>query len=611
MNRIRHFLLGPALPTQQYLHERLNKVRALATFSPDALSSLAYANQEIYLGLVAAGAAGLALSWPIGLAITILLVIVALSYYQTIEAYPSGGGSYIVALENLGTLPGLVAGAALLVDYILTAAVSLTAGVEAIASAFPVLWEHRVAASLCILLLLTILNLRGLRETGTIMSVPVYLFLAAFFPLLLFGFYRALTGGPFTYPEHIPSAAAPLSLILILRTFSAGCTALTGIEAVSNGVQAFHPPESKNARKTLIIMALLMAFLFLGSIGLIHALAIAPNPSETILSALARRVLGTGPAYFTVQVATMLVLAVAANTSFAGFPRLAALLAKDSFMPHQFTGLGDRLVLANGILFLSSLTAVLIIGFSGNTHALIPLFAIGAFLAFTLSQAGMVLHWIRARGRGWQVKAFLNGLGALATGLTVVVVGISKFLQGAWLTILIIPALVHMFFSIRRHYADIAQELRLTAVADVGGRRSQSRIVIPISSVHRGVADALDYAASISDNVTAAYIELEPGSGENIREKWQHFWPEIPLVILPSPYRSIVGPLLDYLDEVDAASDDGTLAAVVIPEFVPVKWWHSFLHNQTAWLLKAALLYRRRHLGFQRVIIDVPFHLNR
>jgi amino acid transporter len=599
------------LPTQQFIHERLNKIRALATFSPDALSSIAYANQEIFLGLVVAGSAGLSLTWPIGVAIVILLTIVALSYYQTIEGYPSGGGSYVVARENLGTLPGLVAGSALLIDYILTAAVSLTAGVEAIASAFPVLWTHRMGLALGLLVLITILNLRGLRETGTFMSIPVYLFLFTFIPMLVYGLIRAIIGGPVSIAETVPVEVVPVTIFLVLRAFSAGCTALTGIEAVSNGVPAFHPPQAKNAQKTLIVMAVLMGLLFIGSIGLTQYLAVVAGPDETILSALTRRLLGDGVTYLVIQIATMLILAVAANTGFAGFPRLAALLAKDEFLPHQFTGLGDRLVLANGILFLSAMTGMLIIGFRGDTHSLIPLFAVGAFLAFTLSQAGMVVHWWKERGQSWQVKALLNGLGAMVTGITALIVGTSKFRQGAWLIIILIPVLVILFYRIRSHYHDVTEQLSLSAIKKIDRTRFVPRVVIPISGVHCGISDAVNFAMSISKDVTAVYIELELGSGERIRTKWNLWWQKVPLVILPSPYRSIVGPLLDYLDQTDEEHDDGQLTTVVLPEFVPRKWWHALLHNQTAWLIKAALLYRRRHLGYQRVIIDVPYHLNR
>jgi len=611
LSRIRYFLLGPPLPTQRLAHERLNKVQALAAFSPDALSSIAYANQEIYLGLLIAGSAGLSLAWPIGLAITGLLVLVALSYYQTIHGYPSGGGSYIVARENLGTLPGLIAAAALLIDYVLTAAVSLTAGVGAIASAFPALWPHRVVISLLLLVIITILNLRGLREAGTLMTIPVYLFLFTYLSMLIYGAVRLLSEGPGTLAAVAPPATVSLTAFLVLRAFSSGCTALTGIEAISNGVPAFRPPQSRNAGRTLIVMALLMGVLFVGSIGLAQSLAVVAGPEETILSALARKLLGSGPAYLVVQASTLLILAVAANTAFADFPRVAAILARDGFLPHQLTGLGDRLVFANGMLLLAAASGALIVAFGGDTHALVPLFAVGAFLAFTLSQTGMVIHWWRERGKRWWLKATFNTIGALATGVTLLVVGVSKFAQGAWITILLIPVLVAVFLRIRAHYREVAAQLSMEGMPSVIPLPLVPRVVIPISGVHRGIVDAVAYAQTTSKNVTAVYVELEPGDGERIREKWERWWPDVPLVVLPSPYRSTIGPLLDFLDETDRQHDDGQLATVVLPEFVPAKGWHALLHNQTAWLIKAALLYRRRNQGYQRAIIDVPYHLQR
>jgi amino acid transporter len=611
LHRIRHLLIGSPLPTHEVAHRRLNKIRALAAFSPDALSSLAYANEEIFLALVVAGAAGLSLALPISLAIAGLLILVALSYFQTIQRYPSGGGSYVVARENLGTTPGLIAGAALLLDYVLTAAVSVTAGVAAIASAFPILWPDRVALSLFILLIVTLLNLRGVRETGTWMSIPVYLFLAAYLVMIAVGIAKGVADGPGSLVATAPAATHPLTILLLLRAFSVGCTALTGIETVSNGVPSFQPPESRNAGRTLMVMALLMSLLFVGSIGLTQYLAVVPGPQETITSALARRVLGGGPAYLLVQGSTMLVLAVAANSSFAGFPRVASIMARDGFLPRQLSSLGDRLVFNNGILALAVVTGGLILAFEGDTHALIPLFALGAFLAFTLSQAGMVALWLRERGRSWWLKAFLNGVGAAATGATVLVVGASKFREGAWITVLLIPIIVLALLKVRSHYQGIAQELSLSGVPPSLEVPARPRVVVPIAGVHRGIVDAIAFARSISDDVTAVYVELEPGTGERVRERWERWWPDVPLVVAPSPYRSIIGPLLDFLDEIDSQHNDGQLAAVILPEFIPTKWWQNILHAQTAWLIRTALHYRRRRLGFQRTIIDVPFHLRR
>lgn len=611
LSRLKSILIGSPLPTQQLAEKRLNKIRALAAFSPDALSSIAYANQEIYLGLVVAGSAGLGLAWPIGLAIVGILVIVAISYYQTVHGYPSGGGSYIVARANLGILPGLIAAGALLLDYLLCAAVSLTAGVDAIASAFPALYPYRIGIALGLLGLIMLANLRGLRETGTLMAVPVYLFLFTYIPMLVYGGIRLLLNGPTPLASVAPQPVQPLTLFLILHTFATGCTALTGIEAISNGVPAFQPPESKNAGRTLIAMAILMGILFIGSIGLTQFLGVVAGPQETILSALARRLLGSGFGYVVIQISTLLILAVAANTSFADFPRLSAILARDGFLPRQFTGLGDRLVFANGIIFLAVATGVMIVIFSGNSHLLIPLFAIGAFLAFTLSQSGMVVHWFRERSPNWLIKAILNGLGAITTATTLLVIAISKFREGAWITLLLIPVIVFVFQRVRLHYQQVGKQLSLRGLPPNLKPLPPLRLVIPVSGVHRGIIEAMDFAQSISKDVTAVYIELDPNGGEQMRKEWECWWPDVPLVVLASPYRSIIRPLLDYLDETDRLHNDGTLAAVVLPEFIPARWWQQLLHNQTSLMIKTALLYRRRTLGFQRIIIDVPYHLKK
>lgn len=610
-NLVKHILIGSPLPTQRLSERRLNNLRALAAFSPDALSSIAYANQEIFLGLVIAGSAGLALSWPIGLAITILLAIVAISYYQTIQAYPSGGGSYVVARENLGTYPGLLAASALLIGYILTAAVSLTAGVAELISAFPGLTYYRIPLALAFLLIITLINLRGTQETGTLLALPVYFFLISYFTMLVIGLIQVFNGGQSSLPDNIPEASQALTTALILRAFASGCTALTGIEAISNSVPAFRLPESKNAGRTLIAMAILMGLLFAGSIGLTQFLAVIPAHGETILSALTRKLMGGGSAYYIVQISTLLILVVASNTSFSGFPRLAAILAEDGFFPHQFQALGDRLVYQNGILSLAFLTGTLIIVFAGDTHSLIPLFAVGVFIAFTLSQFGMVIHWWRERKGIWRLKASLNGIGAFATGVTALIIGYSKFSQGAWISLLLIPVIMAALIQIKNHYREVREQLSLKGSTLKIGERAPLRVVVPISGVHLGDLDAVEFARAIADDVTAVYIELEPGAGEKIRQKWDQLWPEVPLFIVGSPYRSVIEPLLDFLDQTDHQYDDGQLAAVILPEFIPSKWWHGLLHNQTAWLIKITLLYRRRKLGYQRVIIDVPYHLER
>ncbi|HEY5983849.1 MAG TPA: APC family permease [Anaerolineales bacterium] len=611
ISQIRDFLIGPALPTKSSSHQTLNKLRALAAFSPDALASIAYANQEIYLGLVVAGTAGLAFGWPISIAITGLLAIVALSYFQTIHAYPSGGGSYVVAKSNLGTVPGLLAASALLLDYLLNAAVSLTAGVAAIASAFPVLWPFRIQLALALLLVITIINLRGMQEAGTVMAIPVYSFIAVYLLLLVVGLVTMFgQGGTPTAALQI-NPARPVTLFLVLHAFATGSTALTGIEAISNGVPYFDRPASRNAGRTLMAMAALMAVLFLGTNGLTQFFSVSPLPDETILSALARHLLGTTPLYYIVQIVTLTILTVAANTSFAGFPRLAAILARDAYLPRQLSSLGDRLGFTNGILLLAAGSAALIVVFGGNTHALIPLFAVGAFLAFTLSQAGMVLHWIRLGGVGSFSKAALNALGCLATATALCIVAYSKFAEGAWFSLLFIPAMVLAFQRVHAHYDEIRAELSLHGLPPSLRPVSPARAVVPISGVHRGIINAVRFAQSISSDVTGVYVELEPETGVKVEAQWKEWWPDLPLVVVPSPYRSLIGPLLDFLEKTDAEHNDGQLAVVVLPEFVTTRWWQNLLHNQTATLIKAALLYGRRRTGGERLIVDVPYHLRK
>ena len=611
---LREIMLGSPLPSAKAGEERLDKVRALATLSPDALASVAYANQEIFLGLAAAGMAGLAFSWQIALVIVGLLAILTLSYSQTIQAYPNGGGSYTVARENLGTQTGLVAAAALMIDYVLNAAVSLTAGVAALASAFPELWPYRTILALALLLVITLVNLRGLREAGTVMLLPVYLFLATYLGMIVYGIGVLLVEGPGPAPAaaDLPAAVTTVSILLILRTFAAGATALTGVEAISNAVPVFKPPETRNATRTMAAMAVLMAVLFMGTVGTTQFLHVTAGAQETILSALARRLFGAGPLYLLVQAATLLVLVVAANTSFTGFPRVTSIMAQDGFVPRQLTQLGDRLVFSNGILLLSVAAGFLIVVFNGDTHRLIPLFAVGAFLAFTLSQIGMVVHWLRAQGRRWPLKAALNGLGAVATAAALLVIGATKFVHGAWIVVALIPLCVWGFSRVRAHYDEVARELSLAGELPALALPAAPRVVVPVAGVHRGVVDAVRYARSISDDVTAVFVEIAPGTAEAMQERWQRYGMDslASLVVLPSPYRSAVGPFLAYLDSIDEAAGDGHLATVLIPEFVPARWWHHALHNQTAWLLKLALLYRRR-LGKNRTIVDVPFHLYR
>jgi len=606
--RLRSLLLGSPLPTVGLHHEKLTKFKALASFAPDALSSIAYANQEIFIGLAVAGSAGLGYTFSLGIIITIILAVVAFSYLQTIPAYPSGGGSYIVARENLGEFPGLLAAGALMLNYLLVAAVSLTAGVEALASAFPDLWPYKIVLSLSLLLVLTILNLRGMQEAGTVMSIPVYLFIASFLVMIFYGLFLMPINPPVPFSKSLPVTQS-LTLLVLLRAFASGATALTGIEVISNGIPSFKPPETKNASLTLIAMALLMGALFLGTLGITQYFGIVASGEETILSAVSRHLFDNSIIYYFIQVSTLLVLAVGANSAFAGFPRMAAILAEHRYLPSQLKALGDRLVFANGNLLLAAATALLIIIFRGESHSLIPLFAIGAFLAFTLSQAGMVRHWLRNRTKGWLSKAVINGLGAFTTGAVVLIVGAGKFTQGAWITLIIIPVIILLFLRVHHHYEKISEQLSLKGLPPELKPYPKLRFVMPVSGVHRGIFQAVDFARSVSKNMIAVYIEVEPGAGERVKKKWEEWFPDITLRIVPSPYRSVIGPFIDFLDKYDEEVNDGQLAAVILPEFVTEGFWGNILHNQMAWLMKFALLYRRRKKGYQQVIVDVPFHL--
>jgi amino acid transporter len=609
LKRLKEIIIGTPLATKEYGEQQLNKIRALAALSPDALSSIAYANQEIFLALVAAGSIGLSMSFTLGLAITTILAMLTLSYYQTIHGYPSGGGSWIVARENLGEHAGLIAAAALLLDYLLVAAVSLTAGVEAIASAFPALWPHRVAISLLILIVLVIINLRGTREAGTVMSIPVYFFLLTYIPMLAFGAVRAILEGPGDLMMVAPAAVQPLTLVLLLHAFSSGCTALTGVEAISNAVPAFEKPKSENAGKTLIVMSALVGVLFLGSIGLTQYLAVTPSQNETILSALAHRILGEGPLYVLIQVSTLLILAVAANTSFTDFPRVTALLAQDSYVARQLSNLGDRLVFANGMLLLSLATAILIIVFNGYSHALVPLFAVGAFLAFTLSQAGMVVHWWRIHGRHWQIKSLINGLGAFTTLSALLIIAASKFYDGAWITFILIPAGVYTFLRIHQYYKNFDTQMSPGSIEHyLKLGRSLERAAIPVSHINQGTVNAVALASRVAKDVMGIHVELTEGGSETLVEEWKLLWPNIPLYIVASPYRSVTEPLVKFLEESDMMNS-WEPTSVVLSTFVTNKWWQAALHNQTNWWIRQTIINTNRSSGIERTIIEVPYLL--
>jgi len=525
---------------------------------------------------------------------------VAASYWQTIHAYPSGGGSYIVAKDNLGTLPGLVAGAALLIDYVLTVAVSTAAGVAAVTSAFPALFSWRVLICVLTVIAVTVANLRGVRESGNLFTIPTYWFIASLGTLLLAGGYRVATGTVQPYPAAELKVTEAVTTFLLLRAFSSGCATLTGIEAVSNGIPAFRPPEPKNASITLVWMASILGVTSLGMAYLAHLYHVTPKEAETVVSMLARAAMGEGIFYYNIQAATAVILFLAVNTSFQDFPRLSSILARDGFMPRQMANRGDRLVFSNGIIILAGLSIVLLVVFQGSTHALIPLYAVGVFLSFTLSQAGMVRHWLKEEQPAPH-HILLNSLGALTTGVVTVVIAVSKFTHGAWMVIVLIPVIVLGLLKVQRHYAEVAQQLSLA-----GARRpriGKNPVVVLVAGIHKGVVEALEYARSISPNVTALTVDLDPTQTTKLRLKWAEWEPDIPLVVLESPYRSIVRPLLEYIDRMERQGE-GRYLTVVIPEFVPSHWWQHFLHNQTALLIKAALLFRPG-----KVSVSVPYHL--
>jgi amino acid transporter len=611
IDAVKRILVGRPLATDEQQHQRLRKIVALAVFASDPISSNAYATEAIMLVLMTAGAAALTLSIPICIAIITLLLIVGFSYRQTIHAYPNGGGAYIVAHENLGTLPGLTAAAALLIDYVLTVAVSVAAGVFAITSlaatwGYPQLDEYRVEIALMCIAMITLVNLRGVKESGAIFAAPTYLFVASMLVCIGIGIAGLTLGSIPTRvpdPAAVPAPSSTLGLFLLLQAFSAGCTALTGVEAISNGVPAFKQPESRNAATTLIVMLSILGTIFLGLTVLAHYLGVVPREQESVVSQVARMVVGTGGFYFIIQVTTALILVLAANTSYADFPRLASLLSRDRFLPRQFASRGDRLVFSNGILVLGLLAALLIVVFDAREQAMLPLYAIGVFISFTLSQGGMVQHWRRFREPGWRRSIVINAIGATLTAVVFVVIIVTRFERGAWAVLIAIPLLVLVFRAIHQHYKAVARQLSLEGAQRVEPVRRHTTLVL-VSGMHRGVIPALEYAKSLApDNTTALYVDLDAEAAEKMRAKWTQWGGDVPLEILPSPYRSLVGPILRYIDELDARYQDDVLS-VILPEFIPSKWWQHLLHNQTALAIKAALLFRK---GV--VVISVPYHL--
>jgi amino acid transporter len=602
LNAFKRLLVGRPLPTAQARHERLSKTTGLAIFASDNLSSVAYASEEILRVLVLAGVGALALASPIGIAIALVIAIVIYSYRQTILVYPQGASDYIVAKDNIGPVAGLTAGGALLIDYTLTVAVSVSAGVAALTSAVPALFPYRVVLCVVAIGLIAVGNLRGVRESGQFFALPSYLFIGGFVALIAAGFVRYALHGP---PEAVAAGAAEplagLTAFLVLRAFASGAVALTGIEAVADGVTAFKPPEVKNARTVLLILGAIMVALFVGTTILADLYDVIPRDEETVVSQLAWQILGGGPAYYYIQVVSMLILILAANTAFADFPRLAFFMARDGYLPRQFGNRGDRLVFSNGVVILAVIAIALVIVFRGSTHALIPLYAVGVFTSFTLSQSSMVRRWVRTRPPGWWWRVAINGTGAVTTGIVLLVVAATKFVDGAWIVVVLIGLFMLMFLAIKSHYADVAGQLSLE---DYEGPPPMSHsVLVLVGDLHRGVVEALQYAKTLSPDAKAVYVELDPERTRRLEEKWVKHGFGVPLVVLTSPYRSLLGPLLDYIDNL-RGREGRHMVTMVLPEFIPARWWQHLLHNQTALLIKGALLFRRNV-----VVTDVPYHL--
>jgi amino acid transporter len=596
-------LFGRPLATDEELDERLPKVKALATFSSDNLSSVAYASELIMFTLLAAGSSAFWLVMPISFLIVTIFVIIVISYRQTIRAYPSGGGSYIVAKENLGTGPALLAAAALLTDYVLTVSVSVAAGVLAITSAFPDLEVWRVPLGIVAILFVMLINLRGLRESGTLFAAPTYLFLGITLGLIGFGVLRTFLGDT-PHVTGVVAAAVPaetLGVLLLMRAFADGCSAITGVEAVSNGVPAFKPPEWKNARTTLTVMGALVAIMFLGLSWLAGVAGATPSDHESIVSQIGRAVFGLGPLYYVLQLATTGLLILAANTSFADFPRLSSILARDGYMPSRFAFRGERLAFSAGIVVLALVAIVVLVAFGGLVTALIPLYAIGVFTSVTLSQVGMVRHWMREREPGWRRSALINGVGAVATAIVTLIFAIAKFALGAWLIIVIIPILVAAMLFIHRQYERRRLEVRVRPEAIIGSSLRRQHVIIPVPEVTRDVVQAIKFGRSMSRDVTAVHVTDDVDRGEEIRSRFERQIPGIPFVIVESPYRQLVRPLIRYLEDTAGRIEDDILV-VLLPEYVPRHWWEKYLYNENARRIREALLGRKNIL-----IADVPY----
>jgi amino acid transporter len=605
LGQARRFLVGRPIPSSLAHDQRLSKATGLAVLSSDPLSSVAYATEEVLRVLMIGGLAAMSLAPTIALLIAALLIVVVISYRQTVYAYPQGGGAYRVSKENLGEYAGLAAAAALLIDYTLTVAVSVAAGVAAITSAFPELHISRVLLGLAFVFLLAIANLRGVRESGRLFAVPTYSFIAVMLTLIAWGLWRVGSGQP---PVPLPVEplatfdAGTLTTFAVLTAFANGCTAMTGVEAISDGVPAFKPPESKNAAATLTMMAVIAVTMFVGISYLAYSIGAIPSERDTIVSQIGRAVFGNDTLlYYGLQVVTMAILVLAANTAYADFPRLASIVARDRYMPRQFMNQGDKLAFSNGIFALSVAAGGLIWMFAGDTHQLIPLYMIGVFLSFTLSQTGMFLRSRRLRPAGWRWRSAINGFGAVLTFVVLIIVALTKGPEGAWIVIVLIPAIVTVFLKTKKHYDEVASQLTLRDWSPPA--RRTNIVLVPISGVQRAVVSALRYAESISTDVRAVYVNDNTEQIETLRKEWETWGGSVRLVVLESPFRSIMEPLLEYIDATERERTNAYIT-LVLPEFVPSRWWHHLLHNQRALLIKGALLFRPNV-----VVTSVPFHL--
>jgi amino acid transporter len=590
---LKRLVVGKPIRTEDAHQERLPKVFGLPVFASDALSSAAYATEETMRILMLAGAAYFSFTLPIAGAVSLLLLIVAISYYQTIHAYPSGGGAFTVGSKNLGSFAGQVAGGALLIDYVLTVSVSISAGVLALVSMFPQLHPYVIDLGIAFTALIAIVNLRGTKESGIVFAIPSYSFVILMLGMIVYGLFRMSLPVAASSPLPPAHAAEAFGILLLLRAFSSGCVALTGTEAISNGVQAFRPPEARNATITLMIMALLLGTMFLGSAWLAQHLHITPmsldDPNfKTVIAMICEKLTGTGLYFYALQIATALILILAANTAFADFPRLASLMARDGYLPRQLSSLGDRLVFQNGIIVLAAVAILLIIFFKGDTHALIPLYAVGVFTSFTISQAGMVVHQIRERRRAvWLISL----VGAIATGVVTLVLLITKFEEGAWMVTVALAVMLFIFSRIKRHYTYLASELSLTPIEAEPPLKTSVILLTP--RVHRGILHAIAYARNLSTDIRALHVVIDPRTVEPAKEAWTRYVRDIPLIILESPYRSLVEPITSYVDEMLSAHKDQTVT-VIVPQAVPRYWWQGILHNNAAASLKRQLANRER-----------------